>query len=66
METFTAVVKSVYASDKTRNVKVTAEDHYLAHKYAGEYYNELREEIVSIKDSKKNEVYNPEKGFLFE
>jgi len=65
METFTAVVKNVYA-DKTRNIKVRCEDTWLAHKLASEQSNELREDIIQIKDSRNAEVYNINKGFIFE
>lgn len=65
MEKFTVQIKGVY-SDKTRNISVEAEDHILAHKNTCYYYNEIREDIISIKDSKKNEVYNLSKGFIFE
>lgn len=66
METFTVVIKNVYATDKSRTVKVKAEDTWLAHKLANEDYNQIREEVVSIKDSRGAEVYNLEKGFIFE
>lgn len=66
METFTVVIRNVYATDKTRSIKVRAEDHYLAHKLGCDESNQLREDIISIKDSRKTEVYNIEKGFLFE
>lgn len=66
MEKFTVVIKNVYASDKSRNVKIEAEDTWLAHKKANDYYNQLREDVALIKDSKNNEVYNLEKGFIFE
>jgi len=66
MEKFTVVIKNVYASDKSRNVKIEAEDTWLAHRKANDHYNQLREDVVSIKDSKNNEVYNLEKGFIFE
>jgi len=66
METFTVVIKNVYAADKSRNVKIKAEDTWLAHKLSNENYNQLREDIVSIKDSRGTEVYNLEKGFIFE
>lgn len=66
METFTVVIKSAYSSEKSRSVKIKAEDTWLAHRQSTEYYNELRENVVSIKDSKGNEVYNLEKGFIFE
>lgn len=66
METFTVVIRNVYATDKTRSVKIRAEDHYLAHKLGCEESNQLREDIITIKDSRKTEVYNIEKGFLFE
>jgi len=66
MEKFTVVIKNVHTSDKSRSIKIDAEDTWLAHRYGNEYYNQIREEIVSIKDSKNNEVYNLEKGFIFE
>ncbi|NBO98969.1 MAG: hypothetical protein EBU90_02405 [Proteobacteria bacterium] len=66
METFTAIIKNVYASDKSRSVKIRAEDTWLAHKLASEHYNQLREDVVTIKDSRSIEVYNLEKGFLLE
>lgn len=66
MEKFTVVIKNVYSSDKSRSVTIKAEDSWLAHKEANNYYNQLREDVVSIKDSKNNEVYNLEKGFIFE
>lgn len=66
METFTVVIKSAYSSDKSRSIKIRAEDTWLAHKETLTEYNELRENVVSIKDSKGNEVYNLEKGFIFE
>jgi len=65
METFTLMVRGI-ASERTRNVKIKAMDHYLAHKDGCYKYNELREDIINIKDSKGNEVYTLEKGFLFE
>lgn len=66
METFTVVIKSAYSSEKSRSVKIKADDTWLAHKESLKEYNELRENVVSIKDSKGNEVYNLEKGFIFE
>lgn len=66
METFTAVIKSHINADKSRTVKITAEDAWIAHKVACEHYNELKEFIPTIKDSRNNEVYNLEKGFIFE
>lgn len=66
METLTAIIKNVYASDKSRSIKVRAEDTWLAHKLTSEHYNQLREDVVTIKDSRGNEVYNLEKGFLLE
>ena len=65
METFTVVIKNLYV-DKTRNIKVRSEDTWLAHKQALEEYNQLREEIALIKDSRNNEVYSLNKGFIFE
>lgn len=64
METFTVVIKGI-ASDKSRSSKIRAIDHYHAHYQGCSKYNELREDIISIKDSKGTEVYNLEKGFLF-
>jgi hypothetical protein len=66
METFTVVIRNAYATDKTRSLKIKAEDHILAHKLGTQEHSQLREDIISIKDSRKNEVYNIEKGFLFE
>jgi len=66
MEKFTVIIKSVYSSDKSRSITINSEDQWLAHKEANNYYNQLREDVVSIKDSKNNEVYNLEKGFIFE
>ena len=68
METFTAVIKSHGNPEKnrTRSVKIVAEDTWLAHKHACDHYNELKEFIFAIKDSRNNEVYNIEKGFLSE
>jgi len=66
METFTAVVKNYINIDKSRTIKITAEDTWLAHKLACNYYNELREYIINIKDSRNNEVFNIEKGFILE
>lgn len=66
METFTTVIKSHVSSDKSKVIKISAEDAWLAHKYACKSYNELKEYVHSIKDSKNNEVYNHEKGFIFE
>jgi hypothetical protein len=66
METFTVVIKSVHNADRTRTVKIKAEDTWLAHKEALSKYNEFREIMATIKDSKGNEVFNLEKGFLFE
>ena len=65
METFTVVVKGI-GSEKSRNFKIKTMDHYLAHSEGCSKYNELKEDIISIKDSKNHEVYNLEKGFLFE
>jgi len=66
MEKYTVIIKSVYSSDKSRSIIINSEDQWLAHKEANNYYNQLREDVVSIKDSKNNEVYNLEKGFIFE
>jgi IS4 transposase len=66
METFTVVIKGLSMPEKTHQVKIKAEDGWLAHKYGLEHYNELKEEIVQIRDSRNNEVYNRDKGFLFE
>lgn len=66
METFTVVIKNVYVPDKSRSIKIKAEDTWLAHKNSNEYYNQLREDVISIKDSRGAEVYNIEKGFFFE
>ena len=66
METFTAVIKSHINVDKSRTVKIAAENTWIAHKIACSYYNELKEFIPTIKDSRNNEVYNMEKGFIFE
>lgn len=66
MEKFTVVIKNVYASGKSRNVIINAEDTWLAHKLANDHYNALKEDVVVIKDSKNNEVYSLEKGFIFE
>lgn len=66
METFTVVIKSINALEKTRTLKINAEDTWLAHKIATDSYNELKEDIVQIKDSKNNEVYNLDKGFILE
>jgi len=66
METFTVVIKGISSTEKSHQVKIKAEDTWLAHKLGLEHYNELKEDIVQIKDSKNNEVYNTDKGFLFE
>jgi hypothetical protein len=66
MEKFTAVIKNIHSSDKSRSVKVTAWDQWEAHKFATDKYHQYREDIVSIRDSKNNEVYDLEKGFIFE
>lgn len=66
MEVFTAIIKNYTNIDKSRTIKVTDEDAWLAHKQACKYYNELKEYILNIKDSRNNEVYNIEKGFIFE
>lgn len=66
MERFTAVVKSIFNADKSRTLKLHAEDAWIAHKQAVKLYNQLREDVVTIKDSKGHEVYNLEKGFIFE
>jgi len=66
MEAFTVIIKSHTSSDKSRATKIKAEDTWLAHKYACDHYNELRDYIQTIKDSRNNEVYNFEKGFIFE
>lgn len=65
MEQFTVHIKSLI-SDKVRSTKVTCEDHYLAHKTSLQGINLFKEDIVSIKDSKKTEVYNLTDGFLFD
>ena len=52
METFTAVIKSHINVDKSRTVKIAAEDTWIAHKIACSYYNELKEFIPTIKDSR--------------
>jgi len=65
MEQFTVYIKS-NTSDKIRSTKIKCEDHYLAHKATLENVNLFREEITSIKDSRKNEVYNLTDGFIFE
>jgi len=65
METFTVIVKNSYA-DKNRNIRVQCEDMWLAHKAATLQTHQLKEEIISIKDSRNQEVYNLTKGFIFE
>jgi hypothetical protein len=65
-EKFTVYVKNSVASDKNRKFNILALDHYLAHKYGIDRTNQIKEEIVSIKDSKGNEVYNINAGFLFD
>lgn len=64
LETFTVNIKGI-TSDKVRSVKIKAMDHYLAHKDGLSYYNELKEDIINIKDSKGNEVYTINGGFIF-
>lgn len=64
METFTVVIKGI-GSEKSRSLKIRAIDHYQAHREGCYKYNELKEDILSIKDSRGSEVYNLEKGFLF-
>jgi hypothetical protein len=66
METFTAIIKNHGSLDKSRTIKVSAEDTWHAHKEACSYYNEIKEFIPTIKDNRGNEVYNIEKGFIFE
>ena len=65
MEQFTIYIKG-NGSDKIRNTKIKCQDHYLAHKTALENINLFKEDIVSIKDSRKIEVYNLTDGFIFE
>jgi len=65
-EKFTIFVKSTINGDKNRKFNISALDHYLAHKYAINKTNQIKEEIVSIKDSKGNEVFNVNAGFLFD
>lgn len=65
-EKFTIYVKGSVTGDRSRKFNIFAFDHYLAHKYAINKTNQIKEEIVSIKDSKSNEVYNMDAGFLFE
>ena len=64
LETFTVNIKGI-TSEKIRSVKIKTLDHYSAHKEGLGYYNELREDIANIKDSKGNEVYNINNGFIF-
>lgn len=64
LETFTVNIKGI-TSDKIRSVKIKALDHYLAHKEGLTHYNELKEDIVNIKDSKGNDVYTINSGFIF-
>ena len=66
METFTVVIRNAHSTDRTRSVRIKAEDHILAHKLATQEHSQLKEDIICIKDSRKNEVYNIEKGLLFE
>lgn len=66
MEKFTVYVKSVFNNDKARKISVTSEDTWLAHKAAILQTHQLKEDIVSIKDSMNNEVYNINTGFLFD
>jgi hypothetical protein len=65
MEQFTIYIKN-NASDKTRNIKIKCQDHYLAHQKALEDISLFREEITCIKDSRKIEVFNLTDGFIFE
>jgi len=65
MEQFSVQVKNI-VSNTVRNVKVQCFDHYEAHKRICDKINLFREDIISIKDSRKNEVYNLQDGFLFE
>lgn len=65
MEHFTVHVKNLI-TNKIRKIALPCADHYLAHKKIFESINMFKEEIVSIKDSKKNEVFNLEQGFIFE
>ena len=65
MEQFSVVIKNLI-SNKTRTVKLLCMDHYEAHKSVCDSINLFKEEIVSIKDSGKHEVYNINDGFLFE
>lgn len=65
MEQFAVSVKNLL-TNKVRTVKITCMDHYEAHKQVCDDINLFREEIICIKDSNKNEVYNPDVGFIFE
>jgi len=65
MEQFTVHVKNLI-TNKIKKVEARCMDHYLAHKTVFENINMFKEEIVSIKDSKKNEVFNLDQGFIFE
>ena len=64
MEIFTVLIKGI-ASEKPRSIKIKAMDHYHAHYKGCGKYSELKEDIISIKDSRGSEVYNLDKGFLF-
>ena len=64
METFTVLIKGI-ASERPRSIKIKAMDHYHAHHKGCGRYSELKEDIISIKDSRGSEVYNLDKGFLF-
>ena len=65
MEQFSIVIKNLI-TNKTKTVKLLCMDHYEAHKRVCNNINLFSEEIVSIKDSCKHEVYNLNDGFIFE
>lgn len=66
MEKFAVYIKANSNTEKTRKVSINAFDHYQAHFNIHNKLDIKREDIVTIKDSRGNEVFNLDKGFLFD
>lgn len=66
MEKFAIYIKANSQTEKIRKVSINAFDHYQAHKNVLSKIDIKKEDIVYIKDSKGNEVFNLEQGFLFD
>lgn len=66
MEKFIAFIKANNQTEKIRKVSILSMDHYNAHKNVLSKLDIKKEDIIYIKDSKGNEVFNLDKGFIFD